>query len=63
MPTTPPTTDLDAIHEPDCEECFGDGCNACEPGRFCIECRADFAIGEMCGHAHYADNANERGAA
>lgn len=38
-----------------CGECHDNGCNTCEPGRFCEVCRADFAMGEACAHSRAID--------
>jgi hypothetical protein len=65
MLSTAPTDSLDARSEPECMECFDapHGCNGCDPGSHCPLCKVCWAAGEMCGHAYYADNANEAGAA
>lgn len=53
-----PTYDLDALPEHSCGECFDHGCNGCEPGRFCVDCHADFAAGDYCEHGAASDLAN-----
>lgn len=60
LTTTPPTYDCDALDEPECCECHGATCNACEPGSRCRACNALWAAGEWCGHAQAIDNENAR---
>lgn len=51
LTTDAPTYDCDALDEPECCECHGATCNACEPDSRCRACGAFWAVGEMCDHA------------